>query len=97
MELKLQTPLELLGKKTEWFQKVLKNKSVAEHLKEAKRVKYLVKKDDLEFQVHDDVTGDIVMNGMRLNAAFWITVFSKKYWVEPIGRDYRADQLEGVI
>jgi len=95
-KLKLQTPLELLEKKTEWFQKVLKNKSVAEHLKEAKRVKYLVKKDDLEFQIHDDVTGDIVMNGMRLNAAFWITVFSKKYWVEPIGRDYRADQLETV-
>jgi hypothetical protein len=95
-KLKLQTPLELLGKKTEWFQRVLKNKSVAEHLKEAKRVKYLVKKDDLEFQIHDDVTGDIVMNGMRLNAAFWITVFSKKYWVEPINRDYRADQLEGM-
>jgi len=96
-KLKLQTPLELLAKKTEWFQRVLKNKSVAEHLKEAKRVKYLVKKDDLEFQIHDDVTGDIVMNGMRLNAAFWVTVFSKKYWVEPIGRDYRADQLEKAV
>jgi hypothetical protein len=81
-DLKLEDPMELMRKKGEWFQKVLKNKTVAEYLKEARRVKYLVKKDDLEFQVHDDETGDIVMNGMRLNAAFWLTVFSKKYWVD---------------
>jgi len=96
-KLKLQTPLELLRERNQWFQKVLKNKSVAVHLKEAKRVKYLVRKDDISFQINDDETGDIVMSGIKLNAAFWVVVLSKKYWVEPIGRDYRADQLEGTV
>jgi hypothetical protein len=93
-EIKLQTPLELMRKRGEWFQKVFKKNSLKQYLDAGKAAGYIVKKDNMSFQINDDETGEIVMNGMCLNAAFWLVVLSKKYWVEPIGRDYRADQLE---
>jgi hypothetical protein len=71
-----------MKRRGDWFQKVFKNDSLKPYIKEARKVKYIVKKDDIEFQINDDETGDIVMNGMRLNAAFWLVVLSKKYWVE---------------
>jgi hypothetical protein len=80
--LQLEQPLDLMKRKGEWFQKVLKNSTMKSYIKEARRVKYIVKKDDLELQVNDDETGDIVMNGICLNAAFWLCIFSKKYWVD---------------
>jgi len=92
--MKLQTPLELMRKRGDWFQKVMKKGSLKSYLDAGKAAGYIVKKDNMEFQINDDETGEIVMNGLCLNAAFWLVVFSKKYWVEPIGRDYRADQLE---
>jgi len=81
--LKLEEPLELMRKKGAWFQKVATNKSVKDHIKEARRVKYIVFKDNMEFKVNDDETGDIVMTGIVLNAAFWLVIFSKKYWQDP--------------
>jgi hypothetical protein len=92
---KLETSLELLRRKGDWFQKVMKIATVKDYLKEAKRVKYIVTKNEgLSFDVNDDETGDIVFCGVYLNAAFAVVMFSKKYWVEPIGRDYSAQQLE---
>ena len=79
----LEKPLELMKKRGDWFQKVFKDKSLKAYLQAGKDANYIVKKDDLEFQINDDETGDIVMNGMRLNAAHWLCVFNKKYWVDP--------------
>lgn len=83
-ELKIEEPLELMRRKGDWFQKVLQNKTMADYIKEARRVKYLVKKDNMQFQVNDDETGEIVMSGICLNAAFWLCIFSNKYWVNDI-------------
>jgi len=79
----LQTPLELMRKRGEWFQKVLKKNSLKSYLQAGKDAGYIVKKDDMEFQINDDETGEIVMNGMVLNAAFWLVVFNKAYWQDP--------------
>lgn len=81
--IKLQQPLELMRQRGQWFQKVLKKGSLKSYLDAGKDAGYIVKKDDLEFQINDDVTGDIVMNGMVLNAAFWLVIFNKEYWVDP--------------
>ena len=83
-----------MRKRDAWFQKVFKKNSLKQYLDAGKAAGYIVKKDDMEFQINDDETGEIVMNGMVLNAAYWIVVFNKAYWVEPFSGDYRADQLE---
>lgn len=81
--LKLETPLDLLRKKNDWFQKVLKAKTVKEYLKEAKRVNYIVTEEkNFSFDVNDDETGEMVFCGVCLNAAFYVVMFSKKYWVD---------------
>jgi hypothetical protein len=80
---KLETSLELLRRKNDWFQKVLSNKAVKDYLKEAKRVGYIITKNEgLSFDVNDDENGDIVFCGVVLNAAFNIVMFNKKYWVD---------------
>jgi hypothetical protein len=79
----LQTPLELMRKRKSWFQKVMKKGSLKSYLQAGKDAGYIVKKDDMVFQINDDETGEIVMNGMVLNAAYWIVVFNKAYWQEP--------------
>lgn len=79
----LQTPLELMRKRGTWFQKVLKKNSLKSYLQAGKDAGYIVKKDDMEFQINDDETGEIVMNGMVLNAAHWLVVFNKAYWQDP--------------
>ncbi len=91
-EIKLETPLELMRKKSQWFQKVMKEKSLKSYLDAAKECGYIVKKDDMEFQINDDETGEIVMNGMVLNAAFWLCVFSKKYWID----EFQEEELTAV-
>lgn len=94
---KLETSLELLRRKNDWFQKVMKNKTVKEYLKEAKRVGYIVTEDKgLSFDVNDDETGEIVFCGVCLNAAFHIVVFNRKYWLDSyaIERDIYEGKLE---
>jgi len=82
-ELKLETSLELLKRKNDWFQKVMKNKTVKDYLKEAKKVGYIITKDEgLSFDVNDDETGEIVFCGVVLNAAFYVVMFNRKYWLD---------------
>lgn len=79
----LEQPLDLMKRRGDWFQKVMKKNSLKAYLQAGKDANYIVKKDDIEFQINDDETGDIVMNGMVLNANLWLCVFNKKYWVDP--------------
>lgn len=81
--IKLQQPLELMRKKGTWFQKMMKKGSLKQYLDAGKECGYIVKKDDLEFQINDDETGDIVMNGICMNPHYWLVVFNKTYWVDP--------------
>jgi hypothetical protein len=84
-ELKLETSTDLLRRKNGWFQKVLKEKTVKQYLKEAKRVKYIVTEEkNFSFDVNDDETGEIVFCGVCLNAAFYVVMFNKKYWQDEI-------------
>jgi hypothetical protein len=71
-------------------------KSVTEYLKEAKKVGYIIEKDDMSFKVLDDETNDMVFKGIRMNQSFYAVTFSKMYWVEPDNVDgtYSATQLE---
>lgn len=78
------------------FIKLMSPDTVKDYLKEAKRVGYLITKDDMSFKVLDDETKEMVFKGIRLNRSFYGVTFSRKYWVEPIGRDYKAEQLEVV-
>ena len=80
-------------KNKETFIKLVSPKNVSSLLKEAKKVKYLIEKDDMSFTVKDDETNDLVFKGIRMNRTFYAVTFSKSYWVEPIGRDYKADQI----
>lgn len=83
-------------KKGDGFVRLISPKKVAQDIKEAKRVGYLIEKDDISFYINDNETGDIVMMGIRVNRSFYACTFSKLYWVEPMGGDYKAEQLEGV-
>jgi hypothetical protein len=80
-------------KNKETFIKLVSPKYVSSLLKEAKRVKYLIEKDDMSFTVKDDETHDLVFKGIRMNRTFYAVTFSKSYWVEPALQDYKADQL----
>jgi hypothetical protein len=75
--------LERHLKRGDGFTKLLSPETVKSYLKEAKRVKYLVDKDDMSFYVNDDGTGELVFNGIRVNRSFYACTFSKKYWEEP--------------
>ena len=65
------------------FLKLVSPEYIKELLKEAKRVGYLITKDEISFKVHDDETGDIVFDGIRINRNSYAVHFSKLYWVEP--------------
>jgi len=80
-------------KNKETFIKLCSPKYVQSLLREAKRVKYLIEKDDMSFTVKDDETNDLVFKGIRMNRTVYAVTFSKMYWVEPIGRDYKAHQI----
>lgn len=85
--LKLEKPLELMRKKGQWFQKMMKKNSVRSYIQAGKDCGYLVYKDDLEFRVNDDKTGELVMSGFRANSFDWFynwfVLLSKKYWADP--------------
>ena len=80
-------------KNKETFIKLVSPKNGSSLLKEAKKVKYLIEKDDMSFTVKDDETNDLVFKGIRMNRTFYAVTFSKSYWVEPEGQDYKADQI----
>ena len=65
------------------FVKLVKPKLVAADIKEAKRVGYLIEKDDMSFYINDDETGELVMMGILVNRSFYACTLSKKYWQEP--------------
>jgi len=78
------------------FTRLVSDASAKEHMKEARRVGYIVKvekdTDDLgeeqdhayAFTILDDETGDIVMEGIRpCPEVPYATRFSKLYWQEP--------------
>jgi hypothetical protein len=66
------------------FVRVLPHKSFMEYIKEARRVKYIVKKEDgLAYDVRDDETGDQVFFGLRHSSGKWLVNFSTLYWQEP--------------
>jgi hypothetical protein len=65
------------------FIKLMSPEGVKSYLKEARRVKYLVDKDEMSFKVTDDETQDMVMRGIRMNRNFYAVTFSKLYWEEP--------------
>ena len=75
--------LERHLKKGDGFVRLISPARIAQDIKEAKRVGYLVEKDDISFYVNCDETGDLVMMGIRVNRSFYATTFSKKYWQEP--------------
>ena len=87
--------LERHLKKGDGFVRLISPKKIAEDIKEAKRVGYLVEKDDISFYVNDDETGDLVMMGIKVNRSFYATTFSKAYWQEPPIK-VSATDLEGV-
>ena len=65
------------------FLKLCSKEFIKDLLKEAKRVGYLIMKDEISFKVHDDETGDIVFDGIMIRPGTYAVHFSKLYWVEP--------------
>jgi len=72
-------------------------KTVKQYLKEARRVGYIIEKDDMSFTVKDDETNDLVFKGIRMNQTFYAVTFSALYWQEPDrGSGYSATMMEEV-
>lgn len=66
------------------FTRVVPHKYFMELIKEARRVKYIVKKEGgFAYDVRDDETGDKVFFGMRHSSGQWVASFSTQYWQEP--------------
>ena len=81
------------------FTKLMAPAAVQEYLKEAKKVGYIVTKDDMSFQVVDDEneTDDLVFKGIRMNRTFYAVTFNELYWQCPDrGDGYSASILEEV-
>jgi hypothetical protein len=83
MKNKNNTPLKRHLKKGDGFVRLISPVKVEGDIKEAKRVGYLVERDDMSFYINDDETGELVMNGIRVNRSFYACIFSKRYWEEP--------------
>ena len=66
------------------FTRIVDHKYFMSLVKEARRVKYIVKQDGRElYDVWDDETGEKVFFGMKHSSGKWIASFSTAYWVEP--------------
>jgi len=66
------------------FTRVVTHKYFMELVKEARRVKYIVKKEgDFCYDVRDDETADKVFFGMKHSSGQWLATFSTLYWQEP--------------
>jgi hypothetical protein len=66
------------------FTRVVDHKYFMSLIKEARRVKYIVKQEGQQlYDVRDDETGDKVFFGMKHASGKWIASFSTAYWQEP--------------
>jgi len=64
------------------FIKICDTKFVKQLQKEAKRVKYKVKKDDISFTITDpDYDDALIVKGIQVGVKFWACNFSTDYWV----------------
>jgi len=80
--------------KDQGFMKIAKSDVVKDHLKEAKRVKYIVEKDDMSFYVNDDETGELVMKGIMVGRNIYAITFNNQYWQDPVPLVLSANDLE---
>ena len=67
-------------KDTTTFIKLLGTPYLKSLVKEAKRVKYLVEKDEMSVVVRDDETNDLVFKSIQVQPNMWATTFSTLYW-----------------
>lgn len=66
------------------FTRIVSHKYFMNLIKEARRVKYIVKQDGREvYDVRDDETGEVVFFGIKQSPSRWIASFSTLYWQEP--------------
>jgi hypothetical protein len=66
------------------FTRVVSHKYFMDLVKEARRVKYIIKQEGQHlYDVRDDETGDKVFFGMKHSSGQWVASFSTAYWVEP--------------
>ena len=66
------------------FTRVVSHKYFMDLIKEARRVKYIIKQEGQHlYDVRDDETGDKVFFGMKHSSGKWIASFSTAYWQEP--------------
>ena len=66
------------------FTRIVSHQYFMELIKEARRVKYIVKQEGRHlYDVRDDETGDKVFFGMKHSTGQWIASFSTLYWQEP--------------
>jgi len=68
--------------KSKTFIKLCQTKFVKELRKEAKRVGYKVKKDEISFTITDpDYDDALVVKGIQVRPKIWACNFSTDYWV----------------
>jgi hypothetical protein len=65
------------------FTRIGKKDIVRALIKEAKRVGYLVEKDDMSFHVKDDSNGHSVVRGIQVNRGIYGITYFTEYWQEP--------------
>jgi len=66
------------------FTRVVPHKYFMSLIKEARRVKYIIKQEGQHlYDVRDDETGDKVFFGMKHSSGQWVASFSTAYWEEP--------------
>ena len=69
------------------FIKLVRTADLNALVKEARRVKYLVERDDISVTVHDDEAPHaLVFKAIQVQRGIWGTTFSKDYWQEPVRR-----------
>jgi len=66
------------------FTRVVPHKYFMDLVKEARRVKYIIKQEGQHlYDVRDDETGEKVFFGMKHSSGKWVASFSTAYWQEP--------------
>ena len=78
------TNMTLTAKPRTQFSKLIAHFDFKSLLKEAKRVGYVREGEMNSFiTIKDDVTGEMVFRGLKMNKVNWMVTFSTKYWQEP--------------
>jgi hypothetical protein len=65
------------------FIKLLGNDYLKSLVKEARRVKYLIKQDSISVAVRDDGDNALVFKAIKVRPNMWAATFSKDYWKDP--------------